>query len=131
VVLGEVDADVNKLLAELPLKANINDVYTKTQVDNIVAGLDHLKRKIVVSLEAIDKTADDAEQYIYMVPNASTENYDEYMVIDGELEKVGDWTTDLSGYATKQYVDEELGKKVDSEDLVDALNKLATIEEGA
>ena len=131
VVLGEVDADVNKLLVELPLKANINDVYTKTQVDNIVAGLDHLKRKIVVSLEAIDKTADDAEQYIYMVPNAATENYDEYMVIDGELEKVGDWTTDLSGYATKQYVDEELSKKVDSEDLVDALNKLATIEEGA
>ena len=46
--------------------------------------------------------ADDAEKKIYMVKNASGEAgnlYSEYMVINGKLEKVGDWKVDLSSYA--------------------------------
>lgn len=35
-----------------------------------------------------------------MVPNVETGSYDEYMVINQELEKVGDWSVDLSDYAT-------------------------------
>ena len=47
-----------------------------------------------------------------MVPNTETGNYDEYMVIDGEVEKVGDWKVDLADYATK----EDLNGKVDKQD---------------
>ena len=47
-----------------------------------------------------------------MVPNTETGNYDEYMVIDGEVEKVGDWKVDLTDYATK----EDLNEKVDKQD---------------
>lgn len=74
----------------------------KTQMAN-----DHLSRKIVDSVEAIDLTAEDAGRYIYMVPRAGAQDgdsnrYDEYLVIDGKLEPVGSWNVDLSGYATKE-----------------------------
>lgn len=73
----------------------------KTHVAEAVAAADHLKRKIVENTDAIDLTAADASQYIYMVPKTGGKNgdkYDEYMVIDGELEPVGDWAVNLDGY---------------------------------
>lgn len=74
-----------------------------------------------------------------MVPTGLQEEddkYDEYMVIDGVVEKVGSWEVNLEGYATVNYVDDELAKKVDVEDgkrLItdEEAAKLGTIEEGA
>jgi hypothetical protein len=40
------------------------------------------------------------EQYIYLVKNED-EHYDEYMYINGAIEKVGDWKVNLDDYATK------------------------------
>lgn len=59
----------------------------------------------------IDEDALDADQYIYMVKASSDEAgeddiYDEYMVIDGVLEKIGSWTVDLSDYATAEAMEE-------------------------
>lgn len=106
------------LYAKLEQKANKSDVYTKKETDDAIAAeiakVDHLKRTTVAGVESIDLTAEDAEQYIYMVPNVETGNYDEYMVINQELEKVGDWSINLSDYATTQYVNDELAKKVDA-----------------
>ena len=82
-----------------------------------VAGSAHLQRKKVASVDDIDKTAADADQYIYMVPKTGGKNgdkYDEYMVLDGEVEPVGDWAVDLSGYQTK-----EDGKGLSSHDFTD------------
>lgn len=121
------------LYAELDKKANIADVYTKTQTDEKiateVAKADHLKRKIVDDIDDIDLTAEDASQYIYMVPTglqADDDKYDEYIVIDGVIEKVGSWEVNLEPYATTEYVDDELAKKVDA---VDG-SRLMTDEEG-
>lgn len=84
------------------LNTNLANVYTKeetnTAITTAVNNSDHLKRKIVISIDSIDVNAVDAEHYIYMVINESG-TYDEYMVLDGELEKVGDWKVDLSDYA--------------------------------
>lgn len=71
----------------------------------------HLKRVIVESILDIDDSALDADQYIYMVKNTNPEteefdSYDEYMVIDGVLEKVGSWAVDLSDYATTEAMDD-------------------------
>lgn len=94
------------------------DVYTKSETYNRdeiaqqIAAADHLKRKIVVSADSIDLDAADAEQYIYMAPNDAG-TYDEYMVIDGALEKVGDWKIDLTDYAKTADVEAELAKKAD------------------
>lgn len=58
--------------------------------------------------------------------------YDEYMFVDGALERVGVWDTDLSGFATT----EDLEKKVDKKNgygLVEdsEIDKLLTVEENA
>lgn len=71
-------------------------------ISTAIAGTDHLSRVMVDSTGDIDTVADDAEKKIYMVKNASGEAgnlYSEYMVINGKLEKVGDWKVDLSSYA--------------------------------
>lgn len=105
------------------------DSYSKTETDekinSAVAAAAHLKRKIVDSIELIDKDAEDALQYIYMVKREGEtlldmDHYDEYLVIDLEgiryVEKVGDWTVDLSDYAKKtdleDYVAKEEGKRL-------------------
>lgn len=96
------------------------DAYTKTEVDNKIAVADHLKRKIVESVDKIDKDAEDAMQYIYMVPTGLEEDqnkFHEYMVLElaGQriIEKVGSWEVDLSDYVKKEALAEELAKKVD------------------
>lgn len=92
-----------------------------------VAGAGHLKRKIVTAVDAIDLTAEDAGQYIYMVPKTGSDaddQYDEYMVLDGAVEHVGNTKVDLSGYVQK--VD---GKDLSANDYTDDEKaKLAGIE---
>ena len=116
-----VDRRVSALEESVPTKVsqltNDSKYQTETDVAAAVAAADHLKRKIVTSVDAIDKTAADAAQYIYMVLKSSTktgDKYDEYMVIDGEVERVGDWSVDLSGYQAK-----EEGKGLSANDYTD------------
>jgi hypothetical protein len=50
-----------------------------------------------------------------MVPIGVTDydnKYDEYIVIDGVIEPVGNWSVDLSDYATKDEVNTALATKV-------------------
>lgn len=81
---------------------NLGTYYTKTEVDNLISGISTLSRKIVDSIDNIDITTANADKYIYCIKDTSSsaENntYTEYLVIDGKVEKVGDWATDLSGY---------------------------------
>ena len=84
----------------------ITDGMTATEIasaiSTAIAGTDHLSRVMVDSTADIDVAADGAEKKIYMVKNTDGEAgnlYSEYMVIDGKLEKVGDWKVDLSSYA--------------------------------
>ena len=96
---------------------NDSKFQTETEVAAAVAGADHLKRKIVASVDAIDKTAADAAQYIYMILKSSAktgDKYDEYMGTDGEVERVGDWSVDLSGYVAA-----EEGKGLSANDYTD------------
>ena len=104
-----ISSKVTSIEKSLEDKANKNDVYTKTETDTAIAsainGANHLRRKIVKSLDDIYETAEDAHLYIYMVPTGLQEDddkYDEYVVIDGLLEKVGSWEVDVSNYTTKE-----------------------------
>lgn len=85
-------------------KAIWADKYTKTETDSAIAtaiaNADHLKREIVTELptENIDANT------IYMIKKGSSangDNYEEYMLIDGSLVKIGDTTVDLTDYLTK------------------------------
>lgn len=66
-----------------------------------VAAVDRLTRKKVASVDDIDPAAENADKFIYMVPNGETDGddlYDEYMVMDGKLEPMGTTRVDLTGY---------------------------------
>ena len=115
-----------ELTEALANKADKSDVYTKTETDkkigDAVAAADHLKRKIVDSVEDIDLTAADAMQYIYMVPSglqASDNKYYEYIVLEENgnkyVEQVGSWEVDLTAYLTKAAAEETYAKKNDVE----------------
>lgn len=120
------------VFAEIAKKADAEDVYTKSAADakiaEAIAKAPHLERKKVDSVEAIDATAENADKYIYMVPKTAGDgdHYDEYMVIDGAVERMGDWKVDLSEYAKTADVTNLLSKKVDSV----VGSRLMTTEEG-
>ena len=128
---------------DLEFKADKNNVYTKSETDSAISqaivDADHLKRVKVNSIDDIDTIAEDADKYIYMVPTglvADDDKYDEYMIIDGFIEKVGSWEVDLKDYAKIKDVNDALDKKVDvienSRLITNAEGeKLAGIAEGA
>ena len=88
----------------------ITDAYTKTEVDSAittaVANAEHLKRSIVTTLPEV-ASAD--VHTIYMVEitgGDGNQKYEEFMLINGVFEKIGDSAVDLTDYATKEYADQ-------------------------
>lgn len=102
------------------LQGNIKNVYTKAETDSAIssaiAGASHLKRQIV---ESLPEVAEADANTIYMVPKTSGSGqniYDEYMVINGEWEILGNTDVDLTQYVTETKLGTELDKKVDKEE---------------
>ena len=80
----------------------LQNIYNKEEVNDLITSVNHLSYKKVGSLEEVNKDATDASRYIYLVPtgNLSGNLYDEYMVIDNQLEPVGSWEVNLNDYIT-------------------------------
>lgn len=106
----------------IALKANSADVYKKTEtytqaevqsyVQGQIGSAGHLKRKVVETLPAVAEADVDT---IYMIRKSvnsqlTGDYYEEYLIIEGAFEKIGDTHVDLSSYATKTYVDGEIDK---------------------
>lgn len=82
---------------------------TQTYVGQQIAAAGHITKTIVTSLPAV---SDAKNNVIYMVKKASGTSgnlYDEYMLIDGALEKVGDTETKISTLSNAD-VEEILGQ---------------------
>lgn len=128
--MAETNTTKGLALAQLDTMARRLKQQAEAAAAAAVAASAHLKRKKVDSVESIDLTAADADLYIYLVPRADAKDgnkYDEYMILDGAVEKVGDWGVDLSGYQQK-----EDGKGLSANDYTDEEKaKLAGIAEGA
>lgn len=119
--LGTLQTTVNDLqgsVSELSenTKEALKNVYNKDEVNSAiaaaVANAGQLSYKKVNSTDEIDLTDD---KTIFLVPaleGLANDVYDEYMVIDGVLEKMGSWEVNLNDYATK----EDLADKVDAQD---------------
>lgn len=95
---------------------------TDTDVANAIANADKLTRRKIDSLSDIDITADDAEDFIYMVGVTDTDGntyYQQYMVINGAVEAIGTTKVDLEGYLTENDVatDDEVDAEIESEDV--------------
>ena len=117
------------------------NVYTKeetnTAISNAIANADHLRRTIVNSIDNININADDALQYIYMVPaenSAENNKYNEFIIIEylvddtptRILEKVGSWEVNLDNYYTKEEINNLLFiKSVDSNFIVNESGQLS------
>ena len=107
--ITNIKTSVTNLADLLNGKADASSVYTKSEVDTKILEAGHLTRKTFDTLDEAKAFAEsivNPEAYIYMVAsNASeTNKYDEYLYVDGVLEQVGSWETDLSGYATKEEI---------------------------
>ena len=79
----------------------ISDLAVDTKISTAIGSAGHLKREIVDELPLV---ADADEETIYMVLDGlnETENiYDEYMVIGGGWEKIGDTAVDISNLVEK------------------------------
>lgn len=122
-----VDVPVPTKVSQL---TNDAKYQTDVEVAAAVAEAAHLKRKILNSVDEIDSSAAGAESYIYMVPKGAGvdgDQYDEYMIVDGKVEKVGNTEVDLTGYVQK-----EAGKGLSSNDFTDSDKaKLDGVSEGA
>lgn len=105
------------------------NVYTKDEIDNLLNG--RLTRKKVDSLDDIDVEADDADQYIYMVPNGITDGtdvYNEYIIIDGKIEKIGNSSVDFDGYVTTEALNNLLKDYVSSGDFTPVAGKVTELD---
>lgn len=121
------------------VNAAIANIYTKEEVESYVteaiANAGHLKRALVDELPEI-ASAD--TNTIYMVPKADGADPDvrnEFIVVNGKWEKIGDTAVKLDGYATEDYVDNAIKDKANAEDVyskdsIDGLlaNKVDAIE---
>lgn len=132
--------------SDLDNKANVNDIYTKQEVNTAIAtavsAADHLKRKIVNEYADIQKYIEehtDADQYIFMVPTiyqymSESNKYDEYIVLKSDndtytIEPVGSWSVSLEDYYNKTEINEKFVAKEDGKGLVNNtdIEKLSSI----
>ena len=133
--VSELQTKVDTLEGTVANKADAANVYTKTEVyakgetdskiAEAIAAASHLKRSIVEHLPDVGE-AD--QNTIYMVAKTGEageqDAYDEYFVIEGAWEKIGDTVVDLTDYATtasvtsaiasaKSDLEAQIGNKVD------------------
>lgn len=144
--ITNIKTSVTNLADLLNGKADASSVYTKTEVDAKILEAGHLTRKTFNTLDeakAFAESITNPEAYIYMVASGASETnkYVEYLYVEGVLEQVGSWETDLSGYATKEEVNalstslgnistkvENLEEFMNSEYFTDFNSRLGTVE---
>ena len=135
-----LQGQVDTLTETVKEKANASDVYTKEEtIDEIsaaIAAADHMVRKTFDTLADAEAFAlvegEDAVNYIFMVKRENGNGYDEYLYVNGELDLIGNWETDLTDYAKK----DELNLKVDKVEgkalvSLEEIAKLETVKENA
>lgn len=148
---GEGDVPATGIYAEIDKKADASNVYTKGEADSkineAVAAAAHLKRKTFENQGAAETFIQDnpttADQYVFLIATGEESGnlYDEYIVVEGELEPVGKWevnldnyvtndslSTTLNSYATTKSVDNKLASYATTESMNTALGDYATTE---
>ena len=104
--VGDLETGLNSLTSELQT------------VQQTILGLNHLSYQVISDLnDATDSNI------IYLYPktdSATNDTYDEYMLINNSLEKIGSTSTDLSNYVTTSQLQTAFG------DLETELNSLTS-----
>lgn len=132
--LEQVSAKVKTLETTVAGKADkattlegygITDSMTATQINEAISTAigkaEHLKRIIVESLPEVG-TADANAIYMLKKDQGENQKFEEFMVINGAWEKIGDSAVDLSGYSTTEQMNQAI-TKAKGEAATDAQNK--------
>ena len=73
---------------------------TIESIRTAISNIDHLKYQVI---DSIDEAIEENVVYLLKVDeNSSDDKYDEYMFVNGTLERLGDWGVNLDGYATTE-----------------------------
>lgn len=94
------------------LRAEINDRYTKEEVDNMISVIP----KFAIAVVEILPISDISTTTVYLVPNNSGETsnlYDEY-IYTTQWEKLGTQTVDLSDYPTTSEMNAAIDAAINS-----------------
>lgn len=94
------------------LRAEINDRYTKEEVDNMISVIPKFAIAVVETLPVSDIST----TTVYLVPNNSGETsnlYDEY-IYTTQWEKLGTQTVDLSDYSTTSEMNAAIDAAINS-----------------
>ena len=86
---------------------------SEADVNNAINNSSHLKRVITTTLPDVSKADKDTIYMIKVTSAKGNDKYQEYMLIDGSLQMIGDTSTDLTDYAKISDVNNELDNKVD------------------
>ena len=118
------------------LEDDVASLQSQLQVINgKLNNLNHLSYEVLpnnATIENIDTSAQDADKKVYLVPveNAelgSNNNYDEYMVVNGNLEKLGSWGVNLNDYVTTSQLNTAVSNLVTTTQLNNAISNLDNI----
>lgn len=106
----EVGPAIDELKQDVDGKLATKISYEEAKA--LVASVGHITRKIVDELPPVEEASDTV---IYMVPKVNPnadghQSYDEYVLVEGKFEKLGDNEIDTSNFATKDEVDTALTK---------------------
>ena len=97
-------------------------------IQSSINGLTHLKKKIV---DTLPSDADAEENILYLVKDASVVDdvvYNQYLLIDGKLEPLGNTSTDISNYYNKDESDAKFALLSNLQTLIDAIGELSTLQ---
>lgn len=89
---------------------NLINYYTKTEVNDLIGQV------TTISFEVVDVLPQTGEaNKIYLIPSTEGQpqnGYDEYIYVNESWEKIGSTDIDLSQYATKEYVNQQISTAV-------------------
>ena len=118
--IGE-KGDINNNIPPTGLYKEIADLYknviTRAEFEEQIINLSQLEYKIIENINQIS-TDNNKNNIIYLVPNADEKDnnfYEEYIVINEKIERIGSFNADLSNYV--QNNDDRLLKDSDKEKL--------------
>lgn len=103
-----------KSTSDSKLEVNGEVMATRLYVDTAIAAAPHIKRERVEG-DVLPGVATAKENVIYMLARSDGQDwngYDEYMLIDGDWERVGSSDVDLSNYSTTQQMNSAISTAI-------------------
>lgn len=96
-----------------------SETYNKTEIDNIIQGIEQFHYEVYMSLPQTGK----GNTLYYIGPKGSgADRYEEYIFNEGAFVKIGETSVDLSGYVTSQDLSNILNDYVTNLQLTNALS---------